>query len=231
MHIYNFDSGFTVFGHSVLLNYFSVPFQFWNFYCHIYKLRQSLFSPVQPNNEAILLSLHVCYSVLNFKDLFFIHSWNSIFLLTLSICSCMLFTFSIKSHSQLIRVLKMSGLIIPVFLPHLTLILMLVGTLQTVCFVLFCFTFQCASVTFCWKADWHSLQHGALPEAVVRCTGAGWHPVVLWPGLCLRGSLYPQTVRLTGPRSPLHVWPLRRARCLQGTGAEYFPSPRYRRFW
>ena len=49
----------------------------------------------------------------------------------LSICSCMLSTFSIKSLSILIIVFKNSCLIILTFSPYLTLVLMLVQSLPT----------------------------------------------------------------------------------------------------
>lgn len=105
---------------------------FLSFYCHFLKLRDSFLSHVQSANELISGILPLCY-------IFFMHFFQtlriSISLFTLLICSCKLSTLPINSLSLVIIAFKIHGLIIPTFLPYLTVPLILVKFLQSLLFI------------------------------------------------------------------------------------------------
>lgn len=125
--------------------------------------------------------LHFFY----FSHMFWYFLRISISLFIWSICSCMLTTCSIKNHSILIIVLKIPGLIIPTFLPHLTLALSHF-TLCCCCCCCCCqFALEYALWAFYWKLNmidwvkWPAVNRPSFSKAVVRWVGKAHFSLII----------------------------------------------------
>ena len=181
---------------SSFFTFFSLCYSVWGVSVDITSSSLILSSAVSSLLWALKGILHFCYSVSNISFWFFVSI--SIPLLTLSICSCLLSTFSIRTLSILILVILNSQ--------SYNSKILVVSNIWLWCLLSqkLCFHLLVCCKIFCWKLDW-------LKRILVKYTfininkaeGVGRYSIILWLGLTLLGSLHFWVVTFTSTSQSL----------------------------
>ena len=132
LHLFNLSNSFRYLFFSIVLSFL---FSFGSFHYHILKHRDSSLS-IQSTSKpmkAFFLSI-VVFLIASFFFFFLILRISTV-LPPLAICSYMLSPLPMKFLSMLIIILLFNSSFMISFLPYLTLVLMLVQSLQTVEFI------------------------------------------------------------------------------------------------